>query len=132
MGSDDKLETQKDEDEDEKSNGCGGMCDFEWEKKFRTKLEEFMRTGPGKHMHPIFALLMLISAFSYVVLSVTNNMDGIYENRIFTLFEIGICVLFMIGWILEFYKAPNKKSYLKNHKSLNQKIYKKRHKSLKK
>ena len=114
MGLDDKHEALKDDDEVEKPK----RCQSERERRFRTALEKQMREGHGKHMHSTFAVMMLSSAMTYVVLSVTYFMDGIYENEYFTYIEIVMCVLFTIGWILEFYKAPNKKSHMKNSQTI--------------
>ena len=65
-------------------------------------------------MHPIYSILMLGSSFCYVALAVMNNMDGIYENYIFTWIEQIMCVFFLLGWVLEFYIAPSTTSFLKS------------------
>ena len=65
-------------------------------------------------MPVIFSVLMIFSTVTYVILAVLNKMDGIYENIFFTWFEKGICFLFMLGWCLDFYIHPNKKSFLKS------------------
>ena len=111
----DKQQVANDKDETvdkQPSVQCSDRCSGE--KKFRNNLEEFMRTGYGKHMHPVFAVMMLFSTFVYVILAVSNHMDGIYEDDIYTWFEKVICMFFAFGWLLEFYKAPNPLSFLKS------------------
>ena len=77
-----------------------------------------MRTGQGKHMHAVYSVMMISSTLIYVFISVIHNMDGIYEDVYFTWFEKGICVVFMVSWLLEFYIAPSWQGYLTNSGAL--------------
>ena len=122
MMQDSKLESGEASDGDktnregDKPDRCAASCAAE--KQFRKKLEEFMRTGQGKHMHAVYSVMMLSSTLIYVLISVIHNMDGIYEDVYFTWFEKGICVVFMVSWLLEFYIAPSVTGYLTNGEAL--------------
>lgn len=116
MTQDSKLESKNESDDDKGSREPTDRCAAE--KQFRKKLEEFMRTGQGKHMHAVYSVMMISSTLIYVFISVIHNMDGIYEDVYFTWFEKGICVVFMVSWLLEFYIAPSWQGYLTNSGAL--------------
>jgi len=56
---------------------------------------------------------MLSSAIIYVVISVLQEQEGIYEGDYFMNFDIVVCTLIMFLWLIKFYVSQNKKQYLK-------------------
>jgi len=63
---------------------------------------------------------MLSSAVLYVVISVLQKQEGIYESDFFMNFDIVVCILIMFLWLIKFYVSQNKKQYLKKIQSIGE------------
>lgn len=63
---------------------------------------------------------MLSSAVIYVVISVLEQQEGIYESDFFKNFDRVVCSLIMFLWLVKFYVSQNKKQYLKKIQSVGE------------